>query len=103
MSERLTLPVLPLRDMVLFPGVTAPIGAGRPATLRAIEAALKHPSRRVFAVAQRENVDGGTPGALYWMGTIARIRQLQRGLRGGQLAPDRAGPPAPLHARATDG
>src|SRR5439155_1627779 len=53
MPERLTLPVLPLRDMVLFPGVTAPIGAGRPATLRDIEAALKHPSRRVFAAAQR--------------------------------------------------
>ena len=40
MAERLTLPVLPLREVVLFPGVTAPIGAGRPATLRAIEAAL---------------------------------------------------------------
>ena len=36
MAERLTLPVLPLREVVLFPGVTAPIGAGRPATLRAI-------------------------------------------------------------------
>src|SRR2546426_9115025 len=77
MPERLTLPVLPLRDMVLFPGVTAPIGAGRPATLRAIEAALKHPSRRVFAVAQRENVDGVTPAALYGMGTIARIGQVR--------------------------
>ena len=32
-----TLPVLPLREVVLFPGVTAPIGAGRPATLRATE------------------------------------------------------------------
>jgi len=41
MSERLTLPVLPLREVVLFPGVSIPIGAGRPATLRAIEAALK--------------------------------------------------------------
>ncbi len=40
MSERLTLPVLPLRDMVLFTGVTAPISAGRPGTLRAIEKAL---------------------------------------------------------------
>src|SRR2546425_8445352 len=55
MSERLTLPVLSLRDMVLFPGVTTPVGAGRPATLRAIEAALKTDSRLIFAVAQREN------------------------------------------------
>jgi ATP-dependent Lon protease len=57
MSEKLTLPVLPLRDLLLFPGVTAPIGAGRPATLHAIEAALKSPARRIFAVMQRENVD----------------------------------------------
>ena len=54
MAERLTLPVLPLREVVLFPGVTAPIGAGRPATLRAIEAALATPERLVFAVSQRD-------------------------------------------------
>ena len=55
MDERMTLPVLPLRDFVLFPGVTAPINAGKPATLRAIEAALKTPDRLVFAVSQRED------------------------------------------------
>src|SRR5436189_688495 len=85
MSERLTLPVLPLRDMVLFPGVTTPVGAGRPATLRAIEAALKTESRLIFAVAQRENVDSVSPALLYGMGTIARIGQVQRGLGGVQL------------------
>src|SRR5437867_5759895 len=85
MSERLTLPVLPLRDMVLFPGVTTPVGAGRPATLRAVEAALKTESRLIFAVAQRENVDTVSPALLYGMGTIARIGQVQRGLGGVQL------------------
>ena len=103
MPERLTLPVLPLRDMVLFPGVTAPIGAGRPATLRAIEAALKHPSRRVFAVAQRENVDGVAPAALYGMGTIARIGQVQRGLGGVQLVLNGDVRAVALHYRETDG
>src|ERR1700747_3134462 len=85
MSERLTLPVLPLREVVLFPGVSIPIGAGRPATLRAIEAALKSDSHFIFAVAQRENVDTVTPGVLYTTGTIAKISQIQRGLRGVQL------------------
>src|SRR4029078_7841513 len=85
MSERLMLPVLPLREVVLFPGVTAPIGAGRPATLRAIEAALAGPDCRVFAVAQRQNVESVTSDALYTIGTIARIGQLQRGLSGMQL------------------
>ena len=85
MSERLTLPVLPLREVVLFPGVTAPIGAGRPATLRAIESALSQPERLVFAVSQRQNVESVTPEVLYTIGTIARIGQLQRGLSGMQL------------------
>ncbi len=85
MSERVTLPVLPLREVVLFPGVTAPIGAGRPATLRAIEAALQTPDKLVFAVSQRENVETVTAESLYTIGTVARIGQLQRGLAGMQL------------------
>ena len=85
MFERQTLPVLPLREVVLFPGVSQPVGAGRPATLRAIEAALKSDSRLIFAVSQRENVDQVVPNGLYTMGTIARIGQIQRGLGGVQL------------------
>jgi ATP-dependent Lon protease len=85
MSERLTLPVLPLREVVLFPGVSTPVGAGRPATLRAIEAALKSDSRLIFAVAQRDNVDTVIPDVLYTTGTIAKISQIQRGLGGVQL------------------
>ena len=85
MSERLTLPVLPLREMVLFPGVTAPIGAGRPSTLRALEAALQTDDKLVFAVAQRQNSEQVDPAGLYTIGTIARIGQVQRGLSGMQL------------------
>src|SRR6058998_2953593 len=85
MSDRLTLAVLPLREVVLFPGVSTPVGAGRPTTLRAIEAALKSDSRLIFAVAQRENVDTVTPDVLYTTGTIAKISQIQRGLGGVQL------------------
>ena len=85
MSERLTLPVLPLREVVLFPGVTTVIGAGRPATLRAIEAATKSESRLIFAVSQRDNVDQVTPALLYTMGTVARVGQVQRGLNGVQI------------------
>src|SRR2546428_5704162 len=86
MTEKLTLPVLPLRACVFFPGVTAPIGAGRSAGLQAIEAALKSPSRRIFAVMQRENVDIVSPAGLHQFGTIARIGQVQRGLGGVQLS-----------------
>jgi ATP-dependent Lon protease len=85
MSERLTLPVLPLREVVLFPGVTSVIGVGRPGTLKAVEAALKADERLVFAVSQRENLDQVTPDVLYTMGTVARIAQVQRGLNGVQV------------------
>jgi ATP-dependent Lon protease len=77
--------VLPLRQVVLFPGVTSPIGAGRPGTLRAIESALTREDRRIFAVSQRENREAVEPDILYTLGTIARIGQVQRGLGGVQL------------------
>src|ERR1700745_1131267 len=51
MSERTTLPVLPLRETVIFPGTAVPISAGRPGTLQAIEAALAG-DRRMLAAAQ---------------------------------------------------
>ena len=84
---RRRLPVLPLRGLVLFPGVTAPIGAGRPRTLAAIEAALKNEGedRLIFAVCQREDKEEVEPEGLHTMGTVARIGQLQRGLGGIQL------------------
>jgi ATP-dependent Lon protease len=84
MANRQTLPVLPLRGTVIFPGLTQPIAAGRPSTLRAIEAALKG-DRLVFAVAQRDNTEEPTSDILYSMGVIARIGQSQRGLGGVQL------------------
>ena len=83
-STRQTLPVLPLRGTVMFPGLAAPIAAGRPGTLRAIEAALKG-DRLVFAVAQRDNAEEPAPDILYSMGVIARIGQVNRGLGGVQL------------------
>jgi ATP-dependent Lon protease len=84
MAQRQTLPVLPLRGTVIFPGLTQPIAAGRPSTLRAIESALKS-DRLVFAVAQRDNAEEPTADILYSMGVIARIGQIQRGLGGVQL------------------
>jgi ATP-dependent Lon protease len=85
MSQTLTLPVLPLRNAVLFPGVAFPISAGRSATLRAIDEAMKHPDHLVFAVAQRQDLEKVTPEGLHTVGTIASIAQLDRGLGGARL------------------
>jgi ATP-dependent Lon protease len=79
------LAVLPLRETVMFPGVTVPIGAGRPGTLRAIENAIKREDHLIFAVAQRENQEQVQPDLLYTTGTVAKVGQVQRGLGGIQL------------------
>ena len=81
MGERCTLPVLPLRDTVVYPGVAVPISAGRPGTVEAVQDALDG-DRRLFAVAQRENVDDPVPEVLYTVGTVVRIIQTHR-VRGG--------------------
>ena len=85
MAERLKLPVLPLRETVVFPGVTVPISAGRPGTVEAIQAALDTKDRLMFAVCQRENVDDAEPEVLYATGVVVRIVQVQRARGGLQL------------------
>jgi ATP-dependent Lon protease len=84
MAERLKLPVLPMRETVVFPGVAVPISAGRPGTLEAVEQVLEG-DRRLFAVCQRENVDEPTADVLYEMGVVVRILQVQRTPAGLQL------------------
>lgn len=81
MGERFTLPVLPLRDTVVYPGVAVPISAGRAGTVEAVQEALDG-DRRLFAVAQKENVDDPAPDVLYNVGTVVRIIQTHR-VRGG--------------------
>jgi len=81
MGERYTLPVLPLRDTVVYPGVAVPISAGRAGTVGAVQEALDG-DRRLFAVAQKENVDDPSPDVLYTVGTVVRIIQTHR-VRGG--------------------
>jgi ATP-dependent Lon protease len=82
MSETLNLPVVPMKNAVLFPGVSFPITAGRPATLRAIETAMNDKDRRVFAVAQRQVTEGEavSSDSLYTIGTIATVGSVQRSL-----------------------
>jgi ATP-dependent Lon protease len=58
-----------------------PISAGRPGTVEAVQKALDG-DRRLFAVAQRENVDDPAPDYLYTIGTVVRIIQTHR-VRGG--------------------
>ena len=81
MEERFSLPVLPLRDTVVYPGVAVPISAGRTGTIEAAQQALEG-DRRLFAVAQQDNLEDPDPQILFSVGTVVRVIQTHR-VRGG--------------------
>ena len=72
------LPVLPLRDVVLFPYVVMPLLVGRQGSLSALESANQE-DRVVLLVAQRDPETQEPAAAdLYRVGVVARVRQLSR-------------------------
>ena len=72
------LPLLPLRDVVLFPHITVPLLVGRVASVNAIEEAVAG-NRILFATAQkRPDVVDPQKEDLYRLGTVVRVLQLFR-------------------------
>jgi ATP-dependent Lon protease len=73
------LPVLPLKNAVLFPYLLMPLSAGRPGSIAAVEAALATESKEVLVFTQRDgDVDSPLQGDLYPIGTKAVIRKMSR-------------------------
>ncbi|HML15483.1 MAG TPA: endopeptidase La [Bryobacteraceae bacterium] len=73
------LPLLPLKNSVLFPGLLMPLSVGRPASLAAIEKALASEEKELVVVAQRDaSVDAPAAADLYTIGTRAAIRKVGR-------------------------
>ncbi|HEY6953523.1 MAG TPA: endopeptidase La [Bacteroidota bacterium] len=71
-----TLPVLPLRDVVVFPYMIFPVLVGRESSLRAANEALER-SKNIFLVAQKSsNTDEPTSEDVYQQGTVAKIIQM---------------------------
>jgi len=78
MSETQTqiLPVVPLRDMVVFPKMKSAFVVGRPASVAALQRAMEETGKRIFLVAQRDPQQD-EPGAddIFGVGVIATILQ----------------------------
>jgi ATP-dependent Lon protease len=73
------LPVVPLKNSVLFPNLLMPLSVGRPASLAAVEAALGTEEKEIVIVAQHESsVDTPGPNDLYSVATKAVIRKMTR-------------------------
>ncbi|HVN30558.1 MAG TPA: endopeptidase La [Thermoanaerobaculaceae bacterium] len=78
MSESHTqvLPVVPLRDMVVFPRMKSAFVVGRPASVSALQRALDETDKRIFLVAQRDpQQDEPGESDIYTVGVVATILQ----------------------------
>jgi len=75
-SQPIQLPLLPLRDVVVFPHMVMPLFVGRPKSIKALEAAMES-GKSILLVAQKTaSKDEPTVADLYEVGCIANILQM---------------------------
>ena len=75
-SEPIDLPLLPLRDVVVFPHMVIPLFVGRPRSIRALEVAMEA-GKSIMLVAQKSaGKDDPTPEDVYEIGCVAGILQM---------------------------
>src|SRR5438105_15726039 len=81
-----TLPVLPIKNTVLFPGLFLPLSVGRPSSVAAVEAALAGEEKTFVVVAQKDPAQE-SPGFddLYPIGVRAVVRKMARSDSGLEL------------------
>ena len=76
MTDALVFPVLPLRDIVVFPNMVVPLFVGREKSVRALENVMEN-DRKILLVSQKDASDND-PGTedIYEIGVIASVLQL---------------------------
>ena len=78
LSNQATFPLLPLRDVVVYPLIVQPLFVGRPKSIKALEVAMSS-DKQVLLVAQKNpNEDEPSLDDLFAIGTVATILQLVR-------------------------
>lgn len=74
--DQSNIPVLPLRDVVVYPHMVIPLFVGREKSIKALETAMLD-NKQIFLVAQRKSAhDDPTPDDLFTIGTISSVLQL---------------------------
>lgn len=76
MSDIRTLPVLPLRDIVVFPHMVVPLFVGREKSVRALEEVMRGDKQILLATQKNSSDDDPQPSAIYDVGVIATVLQL---------------------------
>ncbi len=73
-----TLPMLPVRDIVVFPYMILPLFVGREASIRSVEEALAK-NRLIFLASQKEiTEENPSEDTIYTVGTVARIMRMRK-------------------------
>ena len=75
-EEPINLPMLPLRDVVVFPHMVIPLFVGRPRSIRALEAAMEAGKSIMLAAQKSAGKDDPTPDDVYEIGCVATILQM---------------------------
>ena len=75
-SELINLPLLPRRDVVVFPHMVIPLFVGRPRSIRALEAAMEAGKSIMLAAQKSAGKDDPTPDDVYEIGCVAVILQM---------------------------
>ncbi len=76
MTEQTIVPVLPLRDVVVYPHMVIPLFVGRQKSVKALEQAMDG-GKQIVLVAQKSAADDNPDvGDLHWVGTLSNILQL---------------------------
>ena len=76
MAEAVILPVLPLRDIVVFPSMVVPLFVGREKSVRALENVMQN-HKKILLAAQRDPADNDPdPDDIYEIGVVASVHQL---------------------------
>jgi len=70
------LPVLPLRDIVVFPHMIVPLFVGREKSIRALEEVMKNDALIMLATQKNASDDDPAPESIYETGTLASVLQL---------------------------
>ncbi len=76
MSEVRTLPVLPLRDIVVFPHMVVPLFVGREKSVKALEEGMRGDKQILLATQKNSADDEPVPGDIYDVGVVAKVLQL---------------------------
>lgn len=75
-SDTLNMPVLPLRDVVVYPHMVIPLFVGRPKSIKALDSTMND-GKQIFLVAQKDpSVDEPSIDDFYQVGTISTVLQL---------------------------